>query len=193
MHAIVLLLACLAGDIKTDVNQSELLREVEALLTAQEELLDEFIEKVKKSKLKPAEYALLFPKRGMAKKDQLEHLEGMREKIRTGEAACSVMAASKLDRYRSGLILDPIRVQQTIASDAFLGRVEEGENRSEPMLFRIRLDVVDEEKFRLTQPVIITGRVTYSTVAGGTKTVWCVETLASCVTKLRDQKSQKKK
>lgn len=180
------------ADIRPDVNDAELFREVTSLVAAQEILLDGFIEKVKKSKLKPVEYTLLFPNRGMSKKDQLEHLEGLREKVRDGEAACSLLRASKLDRYESGLIVDAIRVQQTLGKDAFLGRVESSDNRSEPMLFRMRLDVVDEDKFRLTQPVIITGRVTYDTALGGTKTVWLVETLSSCVKRMREAQAKKR-
>ncbi len=169
---------------------------VEAAIAAEVKEFDAISERFEKDKLKPGESVMLFGKKPLSKKEKQAKLQEIREQVFAGEVTFRVLKGSARVGDCGRLFETGIKIRQVVGDDAFLGGWWDDFVESPPWLFRGvpgANKFVDGDGIRITMPMLVTGRYSYSTVGAGMKTTFVVEPLSVCVAKVAAAKKKAKK
>ena len=211
----LVVLACTTRD-STAQDDTKLRAAVAAAIEAEVESFDELEERWKKKKLKPAETASLFGKKKLTTPQQTERMQDIREQVLAGEASFRVLSLKSDDLVTGKAGAWPegakdVRCEYLVESrGGFVGtyksvfatsgvvgtvgnqklKTTTRSSTSQPFLFAGipgSEDLVDDKTISITCPVIVTGRF-----SDGSQTMWRIESLASCIKRLREADQKKK-
>jgi len=172
---------------------------VDAAIAEELSHLRDIEERFEKGKLKPAESVLLFGKKTLSKEKRLEKLNELRIQVEAGEVSFRTLSLD-LDHLKigqAGVLVKPFqRIYVTGSEDTgneFYGYYSTPDgfggrpHRSNDFTFR---NVPGGEELVSGKAIVITVPLL---VAGRQSDTFVLESLASCIKKVREQEAKKKK